>query len=113
MTGGKGLNSKMVRGRILVLIIMVGIVLLSGSISKAESEPKAKKSFCTVLRTMARVYMAYGDYAKAQPLVERALTLARTNKVPDSELSLCLLDMAYIYNQQNRLHEAEQMCERI
>ena len=95
MTGGKGLNPKKVRGRILVLVIAVCLTVFNGSMARGDSKPKEKKRFCTVLRTMARVYMAYGDYAKAQPLVERALTLARTTNASDSELSLCLLDMAY------------------
>jgi hypothetical protein len=34
---------------------------------------------------MARLYMACGDYEKAQPLAERALRLARAKAGSDSE----------------------------
>ena len=55
--------------------------------------------------------MAYGDYSKAQPLVKKALALARSKKIPEQELSLCLADMAYLYKNNNRLGEAENLCK--
>ena len=87
------MDSKHLHGKILAFVIMLGIILSNGSISIAKPKPEDKGRYCTVLRTMARVYMAYGDYAKAQPLVEQALSLARTTNASDSELSLCLIDL--------------------
>ena len=55
--------------------------------------------------------MAYGEYAKAQPLAEQALTLARKGGSRDSELSLCLIDLAYVYTNQGRYANAEEMCK--
>jgi tetratricopeptide (TPR) repeat protein len=57
------------------------------------------------------MYMALGNYAKAQPLVEQALTLAKTN-ASDSQLSLCLLDLAWFYRDQGRFTDAETMCKQ-
>jgi tetratricopeptide (TPR) repeat protein len=65
---------------------------------------------CTSLRSMARIYMASGRYGKAQPLLERALQMARQESIPDSETCGCMLDLAYLYNNQNRLTAAETMC---
>jgi tetratricopeptide (TPR) repeat protein len=69
-----------------------------------------KNSSCTLLRSMAKVHMAFGDYSKAQPLVEQALRLAETNKADDAELALCLIDAAWLYKNQYKLDKAEEMC---
>lgn len=66
---------------------------------------------CRTLRSMARIYTACGDYAKAQPLAEQALTLAQQTNVSDTELALSLLDLAYIYRDQGNPDRAEKMCE--
>ncbi|MFH1616885.1 MAG: tetratricopeptide repeat protein [Planctomycetota bacterium] len=58
---------------------------------------------------MARIYMAYGQYQKAQPLAERALGMAMKNDVPNIELANCLSDLAYIYKGQGRLNGAENL----
>lgn len=55
--------------------------------------------------------MAYGEYAKAQPLAEKALTLARTKEASDSELAMCFIDLATLYTYQGKLVDAEEMCK--
>jgi tetratricopeptide (TPR) repeat protein len=62
-------------------------------------------------RVMARAYMAYGEYGKAMPLAEKALSIAQQQNAPNEELSLCLLDLAYIYTSVDRYAEAEQLCK--
>ncbi len=62
---------------------------------------------------MARVYMAHGDYTKAQPLAEKALTLAREKDASDSERAMCLIDLATLYKNQNKLVDAEKMSELV
>jgi len=57
---------------------------------------------------MARVYMACGDYAKAEPLAQRALDLSKASD--EDERSACLLDLAYLYRNQGRYSEAERFC---
>lgn len=64
------------------------------------------------LRSMARLYMAFGEYDKAQPLVERALATAKNADTPDYELAMCLIDAAYLYKNQNNLNNAQAMCEQ-
>jgi tetratricopeptide (TPR) repeat protein len=59
---------------------------------------------------MARVYMAYGQYDKAEPLAQRALVVAEKNNASDEQRSLCLMDLAYIYSNTARLEEAELKC---
>ena len=62
------------------------------------------------LRSMARVYTAYGQYAKAQPLIEQALLAARKSNASDYELAMCLIDRASLYKKQSRLSDAEKNC---
>jgi tetratricopeptide (TPR) repeat protein len=78
----------------------------------AERKPGKEDYLRNALRLKARVHMAYGDYAKAQPLVEQALTSARTNNACDSELSSCLLDVAWLYRHQGKLADAKKMCKQ-
>jgi tetratricopeptide (TPR) repeat protein len=72
--------------------------------------PVQNASSSAALRSMARVYMACGQYAKAQPLLERALNLAQTTNAPDAELCACLIDSAYLYKEQGNLSQAERLC---
>jgi len=96
--------------RNLVFAAALSIILLNSSFA-GESPAINRASLSTkTLRSMARVYMAYGDYAKAQPLAEQALASAKTKSAADSELCLCMIDLAYLYINQNRLDEAEQLC---
>jgi len=55
--------------------------------------------------------MSYGEYAKAQPLAEKALNQARIQGAEDSELALCLIDLATLYNYQGKLVDAERLCK--
>jgi len=87
------------------------LALLTGSVAGAEPQQAKKSPSCRTLRTMARVYMAYGEYTKAQPLAERALAMAERNCVDDSELAMCLIDLATLYKNQNKLFDAEKMCK--
>ena len=61
---------------------------------------------------MARIRIAYGNYDQAQPLLERALTLANKPNTDEYELAMCLIDAAYLYKKQDKLASAEKMCEQ-
>ncbi len=65
---------------------------------------------CRSLRSMARIYMACGDYAKAQPLAEQALIMAKDTNASDAELCSSLIDLAYLYKDIGKLDDAESMC---
>ena len=102
-------NNLSAKGMIIFLILVFG---LTRNVNAANGimAPRTNNPSCKTLRSMARVYMAYGDYAKAQPLLERALKQAADNNVSDKELCSCLIDAAYVYLGLGRLSEAEQMC---
>ena len=87
------------------------LALLMGSMAGGEPQQDKKSHSSKTLRTMARVYMAFGEYAKAQPLAENALILAKKRCESDSEIALCLIDLATLYKYQNKLSDAEKMCE--
>ncbi|MBW7991789.1 MAG: tetratricopeptide repeat protein [Planctomycetes bacterium] len=93
-------------------LVLTFIILLIESIAWGQPQQTKKALSCKTLRAMARVYMAYGEYTKAQPLAEQALTLAKSNGESDSELSMCLIDLATLYKSQNKLLDAENMCEQ-
>ena len=94
-----------------VVVLVLGLVLLKGGIADGKPWQGQKSLPCKTLRSMARVYMAYGEYAKAQPLAERALTLAKRKGACDSELAMCRIDLATLYKNQNKLLDAEKMCK--
>ena len=108
MTAKKGLTCR--RAKILFTAILVGI-LLSANVQAGSFKRKSKKPLSSItLRSMARVYMATGHYNKAQGLAEQALSVARKTNADDEELSMCLIDLAYLYHAQGKCSEAEQMC---
>lgn len=96
------------KSRFLVLAI---IILFMGSMAGGKPQQDKKSHSTKTLRTMARVYMAFGEYAKAQPLAEKALITAKIRGESDSELALCLIDLATLYKYQNKLADAEKVCE--
>lgn len=95
-----------------VFLILVSILLLAGTSSASGKLGINENNLSSrALRSMARVYMAYGENNKAQPLTEKALALAEKENAPDSELAMCHIDLAVVYKNQNRFSEAQQLCE--
>jgi len=99
------------RRKLSFLLLLWAFVLLSGANATAKPQPGKGDRFCRTLRSMARVYMAYGAYDKAQPLVEQAMAIAEVANISETELYLCMIDLAYVYDKQGRLVEAESMCK--
>jgi tetratricopeptide (TPR) repeat protein len=95
-----------------VFLSLICSLLLDASIADGKSETPQKNPSSKTLRSMARVYMAYGEYSKAQPLAEKALALAKTKQASDSELAMCLIDLATLYTYQGKLGQAEEMCKK-
>ncbi len=92
----------------LVLVHSLFLVVTNASVTNGKS---VKCPSTKTLRSMARVYMAYGEYEKAQPLAEKALTLAKAEGASDSELAMCFIDLATLYSYQGKLVNAEEMCK--
>ena len=94
----------------LILLLLCSSVVLSVNIVSALATPAEGVYSCGSLRSMARVYMSCGAHEKAQPLLERALNLAKTKDASDTELCACMIDLAYLYKNQDRLIEAQVLC---
>lgn len=98
----------------LLILLAIACILILPAVSFADSgkpaTPDKKANSCRILRSMARIYMAYGEYAKAQPLAEQALAVAKATNSPDTETSCCLIDLAWLYNNQGKMAEAENLC---
>jgi tetratricopeptide (TPR) repeat protein len=95
----------------LVLACSLLLIVPNAGVADKKSEASVKCPSSKTLRSMARVYMSYGEYAKAQPLAEKALTQARAELSADSEIAMCLIDLATLYTYQGKLVDAEEMCK--
>lgn len=112
MTYKNETNFVALKGKTRFLVLAFScFTLLIGNVAGGELQQDKKSPSCKTLRTMARIYMAFGEYAKAQPLAEKALILAKRRCESDSELAMCLIDLATLYKSQNKLIDAEKMCE--
>lgn len=85
------------------------IIIALSSIAYSESNPAQQITSCPKLRSLARIYMSFGEFNKAQPFAEKAMDLAKETAVDNKELSMCMLDLAYIYNGQGRYDEARDL----
>ena len=97
--------------KITSLVLLFTCLIFSSDVLAAQARPRPQNTQSSLaLRLMARVYMACGDYQKAQPLLETALKQAQVTNVSDSELCACLIDAAYLYKEQGNLSQAETLC---
>lgn len=97
--------------RVLILVILF-LVMAGNSYSAVIDNFGKKRKSPKTLRSLARVYMAYGKYDKAKPLAEQAFHLASSVRDNDIELSGCYGDLAYLYKNLGQLEKAEQMCKK-
>ncbi len=111
MTYKSETNRPTLKGKSFFLVLVFSLALVGTSIASEKTKPDRKHPSSKTLRSMARIYMAYGEYAKAQPLAEQALTLAKRKDASDSELAMCLIDLAMLYNYQGKSTEAEKACK--
>lgn len=99
------------KSKIALLVLLFTCLVFCRDVLAAEARPRLQNAQSSLaLRSMARVYMACGDYQKAQPLLETALSQAQATNVSDSELCACLIDSAYLYKERGNLSQAETMC---
>ncbi len=112
MAGAKPKSTAKQVGHVLFcsLLLLGSPAALGAGRLNANGTPAKQSQSSLALRSMARVYMACGDYQKAQPLLERALNQAQAANVSDAELCACLIDAAYLYKEQGNLSQAETMC---
>ena len=74
--------------------------------------PAAQSTSTTTLRSMARIYMAYGNYDKAQTIAETALAQAQRQNITGEELAMCLIDLGTVYSYQDMLEESADMLNK-
>lgn len=80
---------------------------LEAAIAKQDPVKSAR-----MLRSLGRLYMAYGQYDRAEQYIQTALEKAGNPAGDSSERAICLIDMATLYSYQDRLAEAEAMFAR-
>ena len=110
MAAAKTLSTKGQNIHSMIPALFCVSLVLSVGIGSARATPVERSYSCGTLRSMARVYMASGGYEKAKPFLEKALNLAKETNASDCEVSACMLDLAYLYKNQDRLAEAETTC---
>ncbi len=103
-------NHKSRKNRTLLFLLVCSLLLLNAGKADGKKLLVKRTPSPKTLRAMARVYMAYGEYEKAQPLAEQALVSAKNKNDSDAELCSCLIDLAYLYNELGKLEDAEKMC---
>ncbi|MEJ5260628.1 MAG: tetratricopeptide repeat protein [Anaerohalosphaeraceae bacterium] len=87
-------------------VSLLSFLLLSAPLwaSFQSDQPLSRK-----LRGIARLYMAYGEYNKAEGYLLRALQSSRSDKASESETAVCMVDLATLYSYQDRLAESEEL----
>jgi len=95
-------------GRIILPALLALVTLCT--VGYAARPAKGLHISSKVLRSMAKMYTAYGNYAKASSLAQSALARAKEDNASDLEMSVCMIELAFLYEKQGRLVEAEQMC---
>jgi tetratricopeptide (TPR) repeat protein len=93
---------------VIALIICAGIGTIANCLAAGPSHRPSSQT----LRSMARVYIAFGDYEKAQPLASEALEMAIAQTAEESELAMCFIDMGTVCQYRCRLDDARQMLAR-
>ena len=91
-----------------ITTLLISVTCLGAGVVEAAGLRNRKSA--KTLRSMARIYMAYGDYKKAAPLAEEALMTAKSTFSGDAEIGSCYGDLAYLYRAMGQHNKAEHMC---
>jgi len=91
--------------RLVAAGLMLAFLLGGTAAGKVDGQTLSTKT----LRTMARAYMAYGQYDKAQALAEKAAIQSQKGQVELGEQALCLIDLGTVYSYQDMLDDAAVM----
>jgi tetratricopeptide (TPR) repeat protein len=90
------------------IISVLWVVLLFCSTSAFA----AQNASTVTLRSMSRLYMAYGNYDKAQAVAQTALAGAEKDNIGGEELAMCLIDLGTVYSYQDMLEESENLLSK-
>lgn len=83
--------------------------IASGRAAAAVQISKDPVKTSRFTRSLGRLYMAYGQYDKAEQFIQEALNKVSDLQEADGEKAICLIDMATLYSYQDRLAESEAM----
>jgi len=61
------------------------------------------------LRTIARIYMTWGNYDNARVMAEKAYSIAQKTSAESDEMALCMIDLATVYSNLGLLSESDRM----
>ncbi len=94
--------------------VVVGVLFATAVVCARAEEPLSSeaKAACSpkTFQAIARLYMANGDYGRAEKFANKALDAAMAQQNQTEDTSACLIDLVWIYKNQGRLFEAEKTC---
>ena len=90
-----GVNHIVMKSASGCIVWALSLVLLNNGIAFGNgAELRGKRVSSKTLRSMARIYMAYGEYTKAQPFAEKAVEFAEKTKEPHAN---CTIPLSPLY----------------
>ena len=95
--------------QIILIKAIISLMFATGLAAQADAATQKTQLSSKKLRSMARIFMTYGDYEKARGLAEKAYSTARANKTEKNETALCMIDLGTVYSNLNMLSEAAQL----
>lgn len=93
-------------------VVIAGMVALILAASAAKADISCQTANPKTLRSMARVYIAYGQFDKAQPLAKQAVLSAIRRNAPQTEIALGLMDYALVCNGLGQFDDAAALMEK-
>ena len=105
MTRKHHIISRPAAGRFVILAVLAIHSLTFAKVTE-QKQLSSKK-----LRSMARIFMTYGDYEKACGLAEKAYATALKAEAETNEVALCMIDLGTVYSNLNRLSDAGKMLQ--
>jgi tetratricopeptide (TPR) repeat protein len=87
--------------------VLLFAAVCSAALSAAPLQEELSHS--RKLRNIGRLYMACGQYDKAEIYIQQALGKLAPLQQADSEKAICLIDLATLYYYQERLAESEEL----
>jgi tetratricopeptide (TPR) repeat protein len=91
------------------ILILFGVMSAPGVAAASRDRDSDTNMSTRTLRTMARIYMTYGNYEKAVPLAEHAHELSRQTPDESNEAALCMIDLATVYSGLGMLSKSARM----
>ena len=89
--------------------IICTIIVAFLSLQGVAATKNTKQLTSRKLRTMARIYMTWGNYDKARGFAEKAYSMAQKTSAESNEMALCMIDLATVYSNLGLLSDSDRM----